>query len=143
MIAGAFDLGITPAEWRSSEDAAGSKNCGPDALARAIVAEAIELEHNRRDLRPIDVLDLVMRGRKGTAPDFGEIGGPLGEHVGEPASPFGTLLAAAFDEQVTLSGLRRVNAGDSSPSSFERFWLERVMRAFRERYKLHEPSGCD
>jgi hypothetical protein len=114
---------------------------GPDGLARAIVAEAIEFECTRRDLKPIEILDLVMRGRKGTAPNFGSIDGLVGQHLVDPASPFGALLAAAFDEQVTLSGLRKVSADTSPPSSFERFWLERVMRAFRERYRLHVPLG--
>lgn len=118
-----------------------SASGAPDALARIIVAEAIEIERTRRDLKPIEVLDLVMRGRKGTAPDFGSIDHPSGGQLVDPASPFGALLAAAFDEQVTLSGLRKVDANDSPPSSFERFWLERVMRAFRERYKLHAPSA--
>jgi hypothetical protein len=95
-------------------------------LARAIVAEALELERPRRDLKPLEVLDLVMRGPKGASPDFGSIDGPEGEHLVDPACPFGALLAAAFDEQVTLSGLSKVNADASPPSSFERFWLERV-----------------
>jgi hypothetical protein len=114
---------------------------GTDALARAIVAEAVEFERTRRDLKPLEILDLVMRGRRGTAPNFGSIDGPVGQHLVDPASPFGALLAAAFDEQVTLSGLRKVSADTSPPSSFERFWLERVMRAFRERYRLHVPPG--
>lgn len=110
----------------------------PDPLARAIVAEALQIERSRPDLRPLGVMDLVMRGRRGTAPDFGPIGGDAETDLVDPCGPFGALLAAAFDEQITFTGLRSVDAQAPAPSAFERYWHERVMRAFRARYGLHE-----
>jgi hypothetical protein len=106
----------------------------PDSLARLIIDEAVALEKSRPDLTAMQVLDLVMRGRRGTSPDFGALAfpGPL-----DPSSPFGALLSHAFDEQVTFSGVR--SAAGGGPNAFEEYWLERVMRAFSARYGLHKP----
>lgn len=108
----------------------------PDSLARTIVDEALALQHERPELPALALLDLVMRGRRGTSPDFGDMVAAPSECLVDPSSPFGALLAAAFDEQVTFTGLRGL-APASAPNAFEAFWFERVMRAFSRRYQLH------
>ena len=108
----------------------------PDSLARIIVDEALALQRERPELSALALLDLVMRGRHGTSPDFGDVTAPS-ECLVDPSSPFGALLAAAFDEQVTFTGLRSL-ATASAPNAFEAFWFERVMRAFARRYHLHQ-----
>jgi len=113
----------------------------PDSLARIIVEEALALERSRPDLKSLQVLDLVMRGRRGTSPDFGPLGGGPELSLVDPSGPFGALLSAAFDEQITFTGLRSVNASETGPNAFEEFWFERVMRAFRTRYSLHRPPA--
>jgi hypothetical protein len=109
----------------------------PDSLATLIVDEALAIHGARPDLGALQVLDLVMRGRRGTRPDFGASDGSQGPWLLEPSTPFGLLLAEAFDEQITLSGLRTLaGAGGTQPNAFEVFWAERVLRAFARRYSL-------
>jgi hypothetical protein len=110
----------------------------PDSLARSIVDEALALQRERPELPALALLDLVMRGRHGTGPDFGDLAAAPADCLVDPSSPFGALLAAAFDEQVTFTGLRSL-ATASAPTAFEAFWFERVMRAFSRRYQLHPP----
>jgi len=109
----------------------------PDSLARLIVDEAVALQRARPELRALELLDLVMRGRRGTAPDFGDLTSASSECLVDPSGPFGALLAAAFDEQVTFTGLRTLDARSVEPNAFETYWVERVMRAFARRYNLH------
>jgi hypothetical protein len=108
----------------------------PDSLALAIVDEALATHQARPELTALQVLDLVMRGRRGTAPDFGALA--AGDSLLDPSSPFGALLAAAFDEQITFSGVRTLaDRAPQRPNAFEEFWVERVRRAFAARYGLH------
>lgn len=109
----------------------------PDALAREIAREAVALQQARPTATALQVLDTVMRGRRGSGPDFGTLTTPAPENLIDPSGPFGLILAEAFDEQVTFSGVRSVASG--RPTAFEEYWLERVMRAFRQRYGLHPP----
>lgn len=75
----------------------------PDPLATAIVNEAVALQKAHPDLPALQVLDLAMRGRRGTAPDFGASSSTGDDNLLDPQGPFGALLAAAFDEQITFS----------------------------------------
>jgi hypothetical protein len=109
----------------------------PDALARQIVDEALAIQRARPELPALMVLDLVMRGRRGVTVDFGDLTTAPAECLVDPSGPFGALLAAAFDEQVTLTGLRSLSATARGPNAFEVYWIERVMRAFARRYRLN------
>lgn len=110
----------------------------PDALAQAIVREALALQKAQPELPALRVLDLAMRGRRGTAPDFGTSPGAT---LLDPYGPFGNLLAAAFDAQITFSGVRQLGASPEArrATAFEEFWVARVRKAFVTRYHLHEP----
>jgi hypothetical protein len=107
----------------------------PNEVAQAIVAEALSLQRSMAHLPALLVLDLAMRGRAGAQPDFGPPGpgSPL-----DPTSPFGALLAAAFDDQMTISGVQALSASPAAArmDAFEEFWRQRVMQAFAERYGL-------
>ena len=109
----------------------------PDSLARLIVDEALAIQRQRPELTALQVLDLVMRGRRGTSPDFGDLAAAPGECLVDPYGAFGALLAAAFDEQVTFTGLRTLHESGGGPNAFEAYWVERVTRAFSRRYHLH------
>ena len=70
---------------RTSYDMKMSGTIGPD-----VASAAVSLRRSHPHVSAADVLDVVMRGRTGSLADFGE--------SIEPATPFGFLIAEAFDD---------------------------------------------
>ena len=79
---------------------------GPTAScdALAVVQAAVSLTRSHPHAPALDVLDLVMRGRADQVLDFNDPAAPNGS-LAAPNTPFGQLLAAAFDEAITASSL--------------------------------------
>jgi hypothetical protein len=103
-----------------------------NAAARDFAARVLALQMLQPDLTPLELLDHAMKGRDAATLDFGTLADGA-DCLVDPATPFGALVAAAFDEQVTFSGLRTLGSA-REPNAFEIFWFERVMKAFRRRY---------
>jgi hypothetical protein len=102
------------------------------ATAQTIVAEILALRRSHPHASPVDVLDLVMRGRLGQRIDFGDV---------FPISDFGLIVVEAFDkgmppgDWVSLLGPRgdpRVRA------TLMQIWADEVWSAFVKRYSLVE-----
>lgn len=66
-----------------------------DAVAAAIVAEALALRASHPHAPPLDVLDLVMRGRRDRLIDFDD-------HMVPPA-PFALLVAEAMGDVMSAA----------------------------------------
>lgn len=73
-----------------------------NALAFALIGAAVSLRHSHTSAPAIDVLDLVMKGRKGHTFDFTEVGVRHGS-LADPASDFGQIVAAALDQGMTAA----------------------------------------
>lgn len=72
----------------------------PNREALAVVQAAVSLSRTHPHAPALDVLDLVMKGRVDQALDFADPASPHGS-LAAPSTPFGQLLAAAFDEVMT------------------------------------------
>ena len=102
-----------------------------NTLACTIVETALATQKARPELSALQVLDVAMRGRHCTTPDFGAV-------ALDPFGPFGVLLAAAFEVQAApalalASTWVGGNLGDG-----EALQGKRVRDAFTARYRLRE-----
>lgn len=107
-----------------------------DPTACKIVSEALALRLSHPSAAALDVLDLVMSGHMGTDPDFTDAGLEHGDHT-DPRSPFGQLLAAAFDDIMNPAEWRNVLAQAVDPDPLlEHFGRVIVGERFAQRYRL-------
>ena len=65
-----------------------------DPVAAAVIDKSSKLRGSHPAASPLDILDLVLRGRRARPIDFGEI---------SPVSPFGLLVVEAFDRGIPVS----------------------------------------
>lgn len=89
-----------------------------DPTARAIVAETLALRASHPAVPALDVLDQVMRGYRGTSPEF-DAGR---QDLTDAGTPFGEVLRLAF-----APGLEEADGAT---------WEELVVDAFAARYDL-------
>ena len=97
-------------------------------LQRAAVA-AIELQRARPDAPALEILDLALQGPVHTA---------LDAELMHPASPFGQVIAAAFDTAMTPAdwlAWAGEGAEHSICDALLRAWSEEVLPKFRSRYE--------
>ena len=85
-----------------------------NADARAVVSTAVSLSASHPHAPAADVLALALQGRSGQVLDFGE---PAAEHgsIASPRSPFGQLVAAAFDQAMTPAEWQLFTGPDAHP----------------------------
>lgn len=103
-----------------------------DTEAQKIVEAALQLLRTHPGVPPLDVLDLVMSGHRGSDPNFDD--GQGGDHTMPPA-PFARLLRDAFDPDfpdAEMSG-----AGWRSQALADRW--DSVLDRFAERYQIWLP----
>jgi hypothetical protein len=96
-----------------------------DTQARRIVNAALQLRQQSRAARALDILDEVMLGQQGSAPDF-SVRHPEYDDYTDPASKFGELLRQAFSPGLDVLCDERAQ---------ER-WQTEVIDALAQRYKL-------
>ena len=77
--------------YPASPHAAGSVD---DAVAAAVIDEAVKLRASHAAVPPLDILDLVLQGRRARPLNFGDI---------SPVSAFGLLVVEAFDRGMPVS----------------------------------------
>jgi hypothetical protein len=65
-----------------------------DPISAAVIDESVNLRASHPAVPPLDILDLVLRGRRTRSINFGVI---------SPVSPFGLLVAEAFDRGMPVS----------------------------------------
>ena len=65
-----------------------------DPVALAVVDDALKLRASHPAASTLDILDLVLRGRRSRPIDFGEV---------SPVSPFGLLVVETFDRGMPVS----------------------------------------
>lgn len=103
----------------------------PDPEARRAAGEALALRMSHPHAPALDVLDLVMPNRTGTLTSVGaEI---------EPATPFGFLLAEAFDTGMAPEDWRLVTHPNTPPgvvAALRGIWTGEVVPKFAKRYGL-------
>lgn len=103
----------------------------PDPEAQRAAGEALALRRSHPHAPALDVLDLVMPNRTGTLTSFGaEI---------EPATPFGFLLAEAFDTGMAPEDWRLVTHPNTPPgvvAALRGIWTGEVLPKFAKRYGL-------
>ena len=68
--------------------------CIVDPVAAVVIDESLKLRASHPAAPPLDVLDLVLRGRRGRPINFGDVA---------PVSPFGLLVVEAFDHGMPVS----------------------------------------
>lgn len=85
-----------------------------NAEARTVISDAISLSTSHPHAPAADVLELVLRGRRGQVLDFEDPGALLGS-LAAPGGPFGQLVAAAFDSAMTPHEWRLFTGPDAHP----------------------------
>ena len=65
-----------------------------DPVAATVIDESLKLRASHPAVPPLDILDLVLRGRRARPINFAEI---------SPVSPFGLLVVGAFDRGMPVS----------------------------------------
>ena len=73
-----------------------------------VAAAAVALHKGHPQATPRDVLDTVMRGRSGGLDEFGD--------TIKPGSPFGLIIAAAFDAGMLAQDWQIVNNANADPA---------------------------
>ena len=68
--------------------------CIVDPFAAVVIDESLKLRASHPAAPPLDVLDLVLRGRRGRPINFGDVA---------PVSPLGVLVVEAFDRGMPVS----------------------------------------
>lgn len=107
-----------------------------DMLAKLIVDRALALQQSHPQAAALDTLDLVMLPHACSDIDFGQSDQPGGDWT-DPRTPFGVMLAAAFDPLITASDLRLLDGQDDDyADAFEDHWHAVVLGGFAERYNL-------
>ena len=106
----------------------------PDA--KIVVASAVNLTRTHPQAPALDVLDLVMTGRTDQILDFK---GPTASNgsLADPGSPFGSLLAAAFDEAMTPNEWAAFTGSNALPALRDaclEIWRTYVMPRFAARF---------
>ena len=99
---------------------------GPD-----VASAAVSLRRSHSHVSAVDVLDVVMRKRTGSLADFGD--------SIEPATPFGFLIAEAFDDGMAPRDWALVTHPNTDPAlvaALLRVWKDEVLTAFAARYSL-------
>jgi len=99
---------------------------GPD-VARAAVA----LRRSHPHAPALDVLDIVMKRRSGRLADFGD--------TIEPATPFGDLIAEAFDKGMAPEDWYLVKSPATPPAVLTilmNIWRTDVLPRLASRYSL-------
>lgn len=97
----------------------------------AIVSAALALRSSHPAAPALDVLDLVMRGRRAVPADFGVDGLPPG--------PFALLVADALDTAMTAGEWRAWTAPDADPrlrAGLLEIWRAEVWPRFVARFGL-------
>ena len=97
-----------------------------------VVADAFLLRKAEPQLRALDVLDQVMRGRYGGRIEFGDLA--------IPPAPFAYLVAEALDGGMPRSdweGLWRFKGNDKVRPFLLKVWAEEVWPKFVVRYSLY------
>jgi hypothetical protein len=100
-----------------------------DPIAGAIIGESLKLRASHPAAPALDVLDLVLLGRRARPIDFGEL---------SPVSPFGLLVVEAFDRGMLVCdwlGLYRF--GDPRVIAvLEDVWRKEVWPSFTAHFDI-------
>ena len=104
-----------------------------DSEALAIIRTALAMRASHPNAAALDVLDLAMKGRQESDPDF-EDGAAPGGDLTDLASEFGSLLIETFDTKYTVKERKAACVGGMDAEQSEAW--ERVTEAFATRYKL-------
>jgi hypothetical protein len=107
-----------------------------DPNALQIVSTALKLRQSHKYASARDILDLVMSGFEGSAPDFSKVGQPW-DDAAHPPSPFAELLRSAFAPHLPaedVSGFSSMD--DARRDAFTDIWATEVIEPFAARYRL-------
>lgn len=108
------------------------------ALASACVLSALHQAATHPDVRAIDVLAITMTPLIGTSPDFSAPGQP-GDAWTDPRTPFGALLALAYDRgHFTPQAIEVLANADTEQErmAFLEDWQRRVIDRFAADFLL-------
>jgi hypothetical protein len=100
------------------------------------VRAALNLSQTHPQAKPLDVLDLVIRGRTGSLAVLGSL---------HPTSPFGQPLAGAFDPAMDprdWAWIDHPNAEPAAGALLRSIWLDQVVTKFAVRQSF-EPSASN
>ena len=109
-----------------------------DRDALSVVQAAIATTRSHAGVPALDVLDLVMEGRRGAALDFTDPIQPHGCWT-SPGTPFGALLALAFDRVMRPEEWRGLTGPDQDAQQTAKLldiWHGEVVLPFVRRYQL-------
>jgi hypothetical protein len=114
----------------------------PNSEALAVVQTAVNLSRTHRHAPTLDVLDVVMKGRIDQVLDFTDPAAPNGS-LAAPGSPFGQLLAAAFDEAMTPNEWKTFTGPTAEAALHDgclEIWRTHIVPRFAARYGV--ARGC-
>ncbi len=104
--------------------------------AIAVVQATVNLARTHPHAPALDVLDLVMKGRIEQTLDFSDLAAVDGS-LAAPGSPFGRIIAAAFDEAMTPNELAAFT-GPAAEAALRdaclEIWRIQVVPRFAARY---------
>ena len=109
-----------------------------DLDALSVVRSAGAITGSHASAPALDVLDLVMEGRHGVALDFRDSTQPHGSWT-SPPTPFGALLARAFDRVMTpaeWTGLTGPHQDPAQVVGLMDVWNRVVVLRFIQRYGI-------
>lgn len=101
-----------------------------DTLTPQIAQAAVDLSISHPQAKPLEILDLVLQGHVGKVESLG----PL-----HPTSPFGQLIATAFDTTMHPRDWNLVNNLHGEPNAIAvlwGFWYRQVLPDFAKHYGL-------
>lgn len=108
----------------------------PSRPASALAQAAVSLSHSHPHAPLLDVLDLVMEGHTDQPLDFAHSSSPNGS-LAAPGTPFGQLLAVAFDEAMTPAEWKAFTDVEADARLREgclEIWRVHVIPRFEARY---------
>ena len=97
-----------------------------------VARAAVGLHRSHSHAPSLDVLDAVMRDRAGSLVDFGS--------SIDPCTPFGDILAEAFDRGMSPTDWRLIDAPATSAIlrvALRTLWHDAVLVPFAQRYGLN------
>ena len=100
-----------------------------DPVAAAVIDDALKVRASHPAVPTLDVLDLVLQGRRARPIDFGEV---------SPVSPFGLLVVETFDRGMPVSdwiGFYRY-ADPRVIAALDDIWRKEVWPAFTARFGI-------
>lgn len=104
--------------------------------ARSIVSGALGLRRSHPAVPLVEVFDVLLQGAAGETIDFADAASPGGS-LAWPTTPFGQLVAEAFDSGMVPGDWRLIDLPDPGlREKMHELWCAEVLPKFAARYRV-------